>query len=310
MAPTVSIIIPIFNAEAYLARCLDSILAQSYSDWECILVEDGSTDGSGRICDCYAAKDARFKAIHGSNKGVSTARNKGIQLSGGQWFYFCDADDEVMPNALETLIHECDSSGSDLVFGGYVECDEHGLVIAEPSNEWHRQLSVDETLCELYKATNCTYEGYLWCKLFRAELIRDHHIRFAEDIYFNEDRLFIVEYLCHVSTAIAYTSTPVYRYYHHDNSAYFGTKSKWNPRYITDLLAYVRMYHIVLSLTDSLRPRQLAKKGIRRSIRTILRRLHDTRTQEPSVIHELKDIEKRYFSICERLYLYYLHLVY
>lgn len=180
MAPTVSIIIPIFNAEAYLARCLDSILAQSYSDWECILVEDGSTDGSGRICDCYAAKDARFKAIHGSNKGVSTARNKGIQLSGGQWFYFCDADDEVMPNALETLIHECDSSGSDLVFGGYVECDEHGLVIAEPSNEWHRQLSVDETLCELYKATNCTYEGYLWCKLLRAELIRDHHIRFAE----------------------------------------------------------------------------------------------------------------------------------
>ena len=124
MAPTVSIIIPIFNAEAYLARCLDSILAQSYSDWECILVEDGSTDGSGRICDCYAAKDARFRAIHGSNKGVSTARNKGIQLSGGQWFYFCDADDEVMPNALETLIHECDSSGSDLVFGGYVECDD------------------------------------------------------------------------------------------------------------------------------------------------------------------------------------------
>ena len=100
MAPVVSIVIPIFNAEKYLARCLDSILAQSYSDWECILVDDGSTDGSGRICDCYAAKDARFKAIHGSNKGVSTARNKGIQLSGGQWFYFCDADDEVMPNSL------------------------------------------------------------------------------------------------------------------------------------------------------------------------------------------------------------------
>ena len=99
----ISIIIPIFNTELYLDECIDSILKQTYTDWECILVNDGSTDKSGEICDTWAKKDQRLNVIHQTNQGVSSARNKGIQYAKGEYIYFLDSDDRIAINCLELL---------------------------------------------------------------------------------------------------------------------------------------------------------------------------------------------------------------
>ena len=102
-SPLISIIIPVYNAERYLRQCLDSVVAQTYTNWECLLVDDGSKDGSGEICDEYAKKSSRFRVFHKENGGVSSARNTGIEESKGEWVYFCDADDYVYPKGIEII---------------------------------------------------------------------------------------------------------------------------------------------------------------------------------------------------------------
>lgn len=103
MIPLFSLIIPVYNVETYLRKCLDSILDQDFDDWEALLVDDGSTDGSGAICDEYAAKDNRFRVFHKSNGGVSTARNMALDNARGEWLWFVDSDDWIMSDALSSL---------------------------------------------------------------------------------------------------------------------------------------------------------------------------------------------------------------
>ena len=103
MDPLFSFVIPVYNVKSYLERCLDSILAQDYDSWEAILVDDGSTDESGEICDEYAARDKRFKVFHKLNGGVSSARNVGLNNVCGQWIWFVDSDDCIVDNALSCL---------------------------------------------------------------------------------------------------------------------------------------------------------------------------------------------------------------
>lgn len=116
MTPNISIVIPVYNAESYLEHCLDSIMAQSYTKWECILVDDGSSDKSGDICDSYTKKDCRFKAIHQSNSGASAARKKGVEHAIGEWVCFSDADDEIPQDSLENLLSH-DNGNLELIAG-------------------------------------------------------------------------------------------------------------------------------------------------------------------------------------------------
>ena len=113
----ISIIIPVYNAEEYLDRCLESISEQSYMSYEVILVDDGSTDSSPLICDRYSATDPRFRTIHKRNGGVSTARNAGIDLAKGEYLMFVDSDDALLPEALERMMEGV--AGEDVVIGGY-----------------------------------------------------------------------------------------------------------------------------------------------------------------------------------------------
>lgn len=112
--PAVSIVVPVFNTEPYLEACLNSILRQSYTDFELLLIDDGSSDASGAICDAYALKDARVCVYHTGNKGVSSARNLGLDHAAGQWIMFVDSDDELTEGALMTLTE----GGSDFSVGG------------------------------------------------------------------------------------------------------------------------------------------------------------------------------------------------
>lgn len=304
MRPLVSLIVPVYNASKYLGRCLDSVVRQTYANWECVLVDDGSEDDSGRICDAYALQDGRFKVVHQENRGVSSARNAGICASTGECLFFCDADDEVLPDGIETLVGTMGEAGCDVVFGGYEECDEHGVVTASPRAVVRKALSREDAVLQLYHATNSNYEGYLWCKLFKAGIIKDNALRFDEDICFNEDRLFVMNCLSVVTGGIVYNSKPVYRYIHHQESAYWSLQKQWNPKYVTDLTAYVRMYGTVCRITADRHIRLVAKEGIRSSVKTIRRMLKRSHTEDTHAEQEVARMEKEYLGWQDKLRLY------
>ena len=121
----ISVIIPVYNVEDYLAECIDSVLGQSYTDYEIILVDDGATDSSGRMCDEYARKDSRIRVIHQENGGLSAARNTGLRAAWGKYIYFLDSDDYIAPSALEHLAALAEKEQADVVFfDGYTFFDE------------------------------------------------------------------------------------------------------------------------------------------------------------------------------------------
>ena len=120
----ISIIVPIYNTERYLTECLESIRAQTYPDFECLLVDDGSTDDSGKICDLFREKDSRFKVFHNSNHGVSYSRNYGIQNAKGYYLTFIDSDDVVDPEMLEKLTSGVEQSEADICFCKFDTFDE------------------------------------------------------------------------------------------------------------------------------------------------------------------------------------------
>lgn len=190
--PKISVIIPVYNAEKYLSRCIDSILNQSFTDFELLLVNDGSDDHSGEICDDYAKKYSRVKVFHKENGGVSSARNLGLINACGEWITFVDADDYLIVDGLQRYINEINEN-VDLIIYGYNICNESGYLkfstTVYPKNDL---IQKDDGVKIMFK--NSYYNGYLFNKLFRRSIIEDNKIFFNEDVYYNEDRLFCVEY--------------------------------------------------------------------------------------------------------------------
>ncbi len=118
--PVLSIIIPIYNVEPYLRCCLNSILAQTFPSWEAVLVDDGSKDNCGKICDEYAAMDSRFRVIHKENGGLTSARNSGLAMASGEWVMHLDGDDWIEPEMLELLLRKGEETGADIVMGDFL----------------------------------------------------------------------------------------------------------------------------------------------------------------------------------------------
>ena len=139
MSVLVSVIVPVFNAVNYLQQCVKGILSQSYQNLELLLVDDGSTDGSGALCDSFARENECIRAFHQSNKGVSAARNLGIQESKGIWVCFVDADDELIPCGLQQLV-ESAAGDVGMVMGGYESYDENGDIVFSPFQKGIRLL--------------------------------------------------------------------------------------------------------------------------------------------------------------------------
>ncbi|MBO6248600.1 MAG: glycosyltransferase, partial [Bacteroidales bacterium] len=124
--PLISVIIPVFNGESYLRSCLESVLSQTLADFEAIVVDDGSTDGSSRICDEFSARDDRIRVIHQFNQGVSAARNAGLELATGQYIFFIDGDDTIVPETLESLYDAASDGDYDIAASGYSLVKETG----------------------------------------------------------------------------------------------------------------------------------------------------------------------------------------
>lgn len=176
MNPSVSIIVPAYNAERYLERCLESILQQSYRGLEVIVIDDGSTDDTPAIISHFAHKDGRLRHIRQDNTGVATARNKGIGLANGEYLMFVDADDYLDKDCLETYVSSLGDEGFDLVCGGFRRPDEGGKISStvslDPEGQWSPY-----------------YVEAVWAKLYRTDFIRREkleflHVAIGEDLFF------------------------------------------------------------------------------------------------------------------------------
>jgi len=190
--PFISIIIPVYKSESYIHQCLDSVINQTFMDWECILVDDGSPDNCGAICDDYSIRDNRFKVVHKDNGGVSSARNVGLKIAGGGYLTFIDSDDYITNTYLEHLISPLQNDTSiDFVQAGCTN-----IIGGEPGSIEQRY--------EYYDSTNPTYlinefRGLTISKIFlRNKIINSHNefiIKFDENIKLAEDMVFTLQYL-------------------------------------------------------------------------------------------------------------------
>ena len=209
----ISVIIPVFNVELFLQSCLESVKAQTLKDFEAILVDDGSSDSSGAICDAYARADNRFRVVHQPNQGVSAARNRGLDLAKGDYVYFVDADDEMRPEALEHLYHAITQGEYDIAASGYSlvrngEETDQCMTAGSPPMIF----SGDEVLYKLL--VDCSFVCYTcWNKLITRKLIAD--LRFT-DIK-QEDFLFCGQLSLRLG-AVIYLNESLYRYYDRPSS--------------------------------------------------------------------------------------------
>lgn len=209
-APTFSIIVPVYNVEQYLEKCIESVLGQTYPDFELILVDDGSTDSSGKICDHYQAKDPRLHVIHKENAGVSVARNVGIDQAHGEYICFIDSDDWIENNYLSEIKGEI--ADFDILFFGCVWHYEDGSVrsLCPPAAEC--RTDIDEAIYRLLRNDmNVNYFGFTWNNVFRRDIIAQHNIRFVENLHVSEDEVFSLAYCNHAKT-LKVIPTPLYHY--------------------------------------------------------------------------------------------------
>ena len=189
MEPLVSIIVPVYNIKKYLRRCLGSIAGQTFADFECILVDDGSTDGSPAICDEWAAKDGRFRVIHQENGGASAARNAGLKAARAPWLFFIDSDDAISPCALEQVLEVQRQNPNSLVFFAYTL--DFGELMKAPDPEAVQRFSVQDigVFCEVAPFPTP------WGKLLDRGLVERAGLRFDTTLKCYEDRPFMNEYL-------------------------------------------------------------------------------------------------------------------
>lgn len=212
----ISIIIPVYNAERYLSQCIESVIAQTFKDWEAILVNDGSKDDSLTICNEYASKNSRIKVIDKPNGGPSSARNRGLDEAQGEYVYFMDADDRIEKNFLEVFFNGNDNGDNyDIIFQGFVREFADGRVEKSFAMDADTStLTKEEIICRLYKEH---VYGWAWCKLFRKEIIDKNHLRFDESLRLWEDELFTTEFLKYAK-AVKTVNSHLYHYIYYPNS--------------------------------------------------------------------------------------------
>ena len=229
MKKIISIIIPIYNAEKYLERCLQSVITQTYKNLEIILINDGSKDNSKKICEEFKNKDSRIRLINKENEGVSTARNNGIDLITGEYVLFVDSDDWLEKEMCEILLNKIEKEKTDIVVCGYNNYYEN-------KNELeHIELKeYNKSFNYLISDDNTKYGGFPWNKLMKKEFIKN---KFDTDIYYYENLLFFLKN-SNINTKYSVVKECLYNYCINDNSA-VHTK-KYSKRKTTTLEAIQR----------------------------------------------------------------------
>ena len=241
--PAISVIVPIYNGEQFIHKCIDSVLSQTFSDLELIIVDDGSTDNCPQICDEYAKKDSRVIVIHGTNKGVSIARNIGLAAASGEYVAFCDGDDYFKANLLERTYSTAVEKHADVVSFNLQRMSDEAISIDEKPNEPDIiDLDKETRFDMLYKVVTWQTKGWQACRsIFRRQIIEDHHIQFCDTCgNFAEDLGFTLEYLLYASRIIFIDE---YLYYYYDvrqNSMMNKSKHVYKINEVNELSYYLK----------------------------------------------------------------------
>ena len=242
----VSIILPLYNARTYLPACIQSLLNQTYPAWELILVDDGSTDGGGELCDAYASRESRIQVIHQENRGVSAARNEGIRAASGSYICFMDSDDTVEPTMLADMMAAMTKTHADLV-----TC---GLTYVGEESEESPAYTVREGYISLPSELNGRYRELAHArilnshcgKMFKKEMIERHSLRMVEGLSTLEDGIFVLDYLAHCSSMYCLPSGA----YHYRQT--IGSLQKQNPpNALQAWLLYVQKYRDLTKHLDA-----------------------------------------------------------
>lgn len=210
MRPMVSIIVPIYNAEQYLRRCVDSILNQEYTDFELLLVNDGSTDASGDICEEYRDQDPRVIVIQKENTGVSDSRNRALDRARGKYLQFLDSDDWITPDATRLFVRAAEEYGCDMVISDFYRVVGERL---SPKGDIEEEgvLTREEFAAHMMENPADFYYGVLWNKLYRRDIVEEHNLRMDTDISWCEDFMFNLEYIRYAKVFYA-LHAPIYYY--------------------------------------------------------------------------------------------------
>ncbi len=247
MEPLISVIIPVYNVESYLRECLDSIVGQSYKKLEIILVDDGSTDSSGDICDEYARNDERIKVIHQSNHGLPYTRNVGMDEASGDWIAFPDADDWLEQDAFSKLVSAIKGDAADADIIVYGVCREYRKESKRTGLGVPTGMINDELLdaCRVAPFFKLIYHGKIikftiyaaWNKLYRREFLQSAGLRFRPEVKKGEDAVFSADML-----------NDAQRIYYIDDVLYHHRiiSSSWDNRYRPDMVEQVRLQHAAL----------------------------------------------------------------
>ena len=252
MDEKVSIIVPVFNVERYLPRCVNSLLCQTYPNIEILLIDDGSNDSSGQICDCYANRIDNIKTIHLSNSGVSFARNLGIKNSDGKYISFVDADDWVDPDYISKMVKAMLIDNADMVMCGWYE--------RKNTYEFKSKIcSGESALLEISVPTGGHYLA-IWNKLFKREYIKLFH----NDISYLEDGLFIYEYISDFMR-VSFIPDKLYHYEINENSITHNFKPS------RERLSSIKAREMMIALTkDNSVLKNLAKAKYQETVRCVL----------------------------------------
>lgn len=243
-----SIIIPIYNAEEYLEKSLKSVQSCNRDDIECIMVNDGSKDGSEVVCRKYAESDSRFLYVYKENGGVSSARNVGLMKARGEWVMFLDADDYLTEHAWEQIEKLYQQDMADYVAFSYLTLYEDGRTVEQPYSIKEEVSTSMEIAKKLVYASS--EMNTCWGKLFRRSMICEHHITFLEDLPIGEDYLFVAEYFGYCKSSLI-INQPLLYYLQRPDSA----MRKYN---MTQRLGFMeQLYHYNLGEIRRLADQQL-----------------------------------------------------
>ncbi len=210
MFPEVSIIVPVHNVRATLPRCINSIIHQEYTDFELLLIDDGSTDDSGAVCDAFAAQDERIIVIHKENSGVSDTRNLAISKARGTYLQFVDSDDWITPDATKRFVKTAEENHCDLVIADFYRVIGERLSPKGNIDET-KPFSREQYAAYMMENPADFYYGVLWNKLFRREIVEKYHLRMDPSVSWCEDFMFNLEYIRHAGVFCA-IQIPLYYY--------------------------------------------------------------------------------------------------
>lgn len=260
--PKLSVIVPVYKVEQYLPSCIESVLKQTFTDFELLLIDDGSPDRSGEICDEYAERDSRIRVFHKENGGVSAARNVGLDNARGEWVSFVDSDDWVDEKYLQSAVAMCNRQ-IDMIHVGFVYCDESFDVK-------YTMLPQDKVYSPKEFLAIDRFCGTVWSYLIRRELIESYSIRFTDTLHHGEDWEFLVKCILH-ARLVRGISVARYFYICRPESAY---QSKHDYSKIQECLILIKNIHGYLAEDIKISPvSPFMMKWYREAVKSYINRL-------------------------------------